>query len=156
MTTNNQVRYLTPEGKKRIEEELERLKTVERRAIAEALRRAIEEGDLSENFGYSEAKRQQAMLEGRILELTNLLNNAQIVESQSSDVVTLGSTVTIAEENGAPERYQIVGPAEAAPREGRISHESPLGKALMGRRVGEKVEVKTPSGTLYFEILSIA
>lgn len=153
---NEQVRYLTPEGKKRIEEELERLKTVERQAIADALRRAIEEGDLSENFGYSEAKRQQAMVEGRILELTNLLKNAQLVEMQQSEVVALGSTVTIAMENGMPETYRIVGPAEVAPSEGRISNESPLGKALMGHRVGDKVQVKTPSGTFYVEILSIA
>ncbi len=149
------VHYLTPEGKEELERELERLKTTGRREVANRLRRAIQEGDLSENFGYTESKREQGMLEGRIRELTAVLENAEVLEPQSGAQVQLGSTVTVAETGGTPETYRIVGAKEASPAEGRISNESPLGKALMGHTAGEHVEAKTPGGILHFEILNV-
>jgi transcription elongation factor GreA len=149
------VQYLTPEGKERLERELERLKTEGRQAVADSLRRAIEEGDLSENFGYTETKREQGMLEGRILEISAVLANAQLLEPHDGEQARIGSTVTVSEPGRSPERYQIVGPAEADPAKGRISHESPLGKALLGHKPGDKVEAKTPGGVLHFEILAI-
>ncbi len=149
------MQYLTPEGKEKLERELERLKTEGRRAVANNLRRAIEEGDLSENFGYTESKREQAMLEGRILEISTVLANAQVLEAHNGDQARIGSTVTITEAGRSPERYQIVGPAEADPAKGRISHESPLGKALLGHKPGDQVEAKTPGGVLHIEILAI-
>jgi transcription elongation factor GreA len=150
------VHYLTPEGRAQLEQELERLKTAGRQAIADNLRRAIREGDLSENFGYTETKREQARLEGRILEITAVLNSAQLVEPHNGVEARVGSTVTVTEPGGAPERYQIVGPAEADPARGRISHESPIGRALLGHKAGDHVEAKTPGGVLRFEILEIA
>ncbi len=149
------VQYLTPEGKERLERELERLKKEGRQAVADNLRRAIEEGDLSENFGYTESKREQAMLEGRILEISAVLANAQVVQPHDGEHARIGSTVTVAESGRSPERYQIVGPAEADPRQGRISHESPLGKALLGHKSGDHVEARTPGGVLHFEILAV-
>ena len=151
----NKGHYLTPEGKEKLEKELDRLKTVRRKEIADKLRRAIEEGDLSENFGYSESKREQAMLEGRILEISALLANAQVLAPNHGDHVGLGSTVVVAESGQEPETYRIVGPAEADPRQARISHESPLGKALLNHKVGDRVEIQTPGGAIEFEILSV-
>ena len=149
--------FLTPEGKRKLEEELEYLRTVKRQEVARNLRAAIEEGDLSENAGYEESKRQQALLEGRIREVEALLANARILEEkQGSEVVSLGSRVTIVEEGGSPETYQIVGPAEADPFQGRISNESPLGRELLGHRLGDIVEVETPDGPIRFEIIAIA
>lgn len=153
--TNGQVHYLTPEGRDKLQSELEELTTVRRKQIADDLRRAIEEGDLSENFGYAETKRQQALLEGRIHEIQALLANAATLESGNNTHASLGSTVQIQEPGQEPETYQIVGPAEANPRLGRISHESPLGKAILGHRPGDNVEAETPGGTLSFKILSL-
>jgi transcription elongation factor GreA len=147
--------YLTPEGRARIQSELDDLTTVGRKQIADDLRRAIQEGDLSENFGYSETKRQQALLEGRIRELQTLLNNSEILKNSGNSHVTLGSTVEIQEPGEKPETYQIVGPAEANPRQGRISHESPLGRAILGHCAGDDVEAETPGGVLSFRILDV-
>ncbi|MGI6368105.1 MAG: transcription elongation factor GreA [Anaerolineae bacterium] len=147
--------YLTPEGRARLQDELTELTSVRRKEIAEALKRAIEEGDLSENFGYSETKRQQAMLEGRIQELQTLLANAVVLEASSSSSAGLGSTVQIQEAGQPVETYQIVGPAEASPRLGRISHESPLGHSLLGHHAGDNVEIQTPGGTRRITIISI-
>lgn len=147
--------YLTPEGKEELERELQHLKTTRRREVAEKLRRAIREGDLSENFGYTESKREQGMLEGRIRELTAVLDNAEVLEPQSGPTVQLGSTVTVAEPGRDAETYRIVGAKEASPAEGRISNESPIGKALIGHASGDHVEAKTPGGTLHFEILHV-
>jgi transcription elongation factor GreA len=149
------VHYLTPEGKEELERELERLKTTGRREVADKLRRAIREGDLSENFGYTESKREQGMLEGRIRELSAVLENAEVLEPQGGAIVQLGSTVKVAETGRTPEEYRIVGAKEANPAEGRISNESPLGKALIGHSAGDHVEAKTPGGILHFEIIHV-
>ena len=141
--------YITPEGLERLREELRRLREEKRLEVAQQLRVAIEAGDLSENAGYEEAKREQAFVEGRILEIERILANAQIVhegDGRGTATVRVGSRVTIEEEGYAPEKYRIVGSAEAAPLEGLISNESPVGKALLGKAVGDEVEVKTPAG----------
>lgn len=149
--------YLTPEGFEKLREELEYLRTVRRREVAERIRIAKEGGDVMENAGYDEAKREQAFLEGRIQTLETMLRDPVIIEEgSSSDQVGLGSSVTVVEEDGSePETYQIVGSAEVDPAKGRISNESPLGKALLGGRVGEEVKVRTPNGILYFRIVGI-
>jgi transcription elongation factor GreA len=152
----NQETYLTPEGYEKLEEELHFLKTVRRPEIAHAIHDAKMDGDVSENAGYEEAKRQQAFLEGRIITIEAMLQNAVIIESNGpSDTVILGAQVTVAEEGFEPETYTIVGSAEANPGDGRISNESPLGKALMGHRVGDKVAFVTPGGPVEMEILHI-
>jgi transcription elongation factor GreA len=148
--------FLTPEGRQKLEEELDHLKTVRRPEVARAIHEAKMDGDITENAGYEEAKRDQAFLEGRIMTIEGMLENAVIIESnEGSDAVALGSRVTVAEEGFDPESYTIVGSAEADPGSGRISNESPLGKALMGHRVGDKVTFKTPGGRAEVEILSL-
>jgi transcription elongation factor GreA len=149
------VQYLTPEGRARLQSELDELTTAGRKQIADELRRAREEGDLSENFGYSETKRQQALLEGRIREIQSLLNKSEVLENTSNGRVTLGSTVEIQEPGEKPETYQLVSTAEANPRQGRISHESPLGRAILGHCAGDDIEADTPGGVLSFKILNI-
>jgi len=154
---SEQVHFLTPEGKRRLEKELERLIKVKRPQIAANLKAAIEEGDLTENAGYEESKRDQAFLEGRIRDIEAILADAQVLEDvDQHEVVALGTRVTVSEDGVEhPETYQIVGSAEADPSNGRISNASPLGKALMGRQVGEKVQVDTPGGILSFVVLAI-
>jgi transcription elongation factor GreA len=148
--------YLTSEGAKALRDELDELVNVKRPALAARLKDAISMGDLSENADYHDAKEQQAFLEGRIRYLESILRSAVIIEDDSSDgVVRVGSEVTIQEEDFDPETYRIVGPAEANPREGKISHESPLGTALLGKKTGQKVKVQTPNGTLTFKIKRI-
>ena len=149
--------YLTPEGAKRLKEELERLKGPERLALAERLRSAIQMGDLSENADYIKAKEDQGFLEGRIQELEHVLRNAVIIEEDDApkEVVTVGARVTIQEEGYPPETYHLVGAKEADPRNGKISNVSPIGAALLDHRVGDVVQAVTPSGTLKFKILKI-
>lgn len=152
----DRVNILTPSGKERLEDELTDLTERRRAEIAERLRQAIEDGDLSENAGYEEAKREQSFVEGRIRELRAILANAQILEGGNGhSTVSAGNVVTVAEEGGQPETYHIVGILEADPSAGRISYESPLGKALLGHAVGDRVEVRTPAGLLHFRILAI-
>lgn len=152
----NQQTYLTPEGYQKLAEELHYLITVRRAEIAKAIHEAKLDGDVMENAGYEEAKRQQAFLEGRIMTLEALLKNAVLIESNGQgDTVDLGSRVTVVEEGFEPETYVIVGSAEANPADGRISNESPLGKALMGHKVGDRVVFTTPGGRVEMEILSI-
>jgi len=147
---------LTPEGYKKLEEELEYLKSVRRPEVARAIHEAKMDGDVSENAGYEEAKRQQGFLEGRIMTIEAMLKNAVLIKADgSSDSVVLGSRVTVTEDGFEPETYVIVGSAEAAPGEGRISNESPLGKALMGHQMGDRVAFKTPGGKVEVEIQSI-
>lgn len=157
MEKQSKVFYLTPEGKKKLEEELEYLRTVRRIEIAQQIHQAKAEGDISENAGYEEAKTAQAFLEGRIMTLEKILENAVIIERpEGSDRVCLGSKVTLLEEgNTEPETYMIVGSTEADPLQGRISNESPLGKALMGAKVGDTVVVNAPAGRIVFKIISI-
>lgn len=152
------VKYLTEEGAAELRRELEELKTVKRAELAAKLKEAIAQGDLSENADYQDAKEQQAFLEGRINYLEDLLRSAVIIsdaDKKSAKVVSIGSEVTVQEEGEAPETFVIVGAAEANPREGKISNESPLGRALLGRKAGEKVSVETPSGVLVFKIKSV-
>jgi transcription elongation factor GreA len=148
--------FLTPEGFQKLEEELEYLKTVRRPEVAQAIHEAKMDGDVSENAGYDEAKRQQAFLEGRIMTIEGMLKNAVLIETNGpSDTVILGSQVTVQEDGYEPETYIIVGSAEADPGAGRISNESPLGKALLGHRVGDQIQFKAPSGTVEMEVLRI-
>ena len=152
----NQETFLTPEGYKKLEEELEHLKNVRRPEVAAAIHEAKMDGDVSENAGYEEAKRQQGFLEGRIITVETMLKNAVLIETDgSSDTVILGSRVTVVEDGFDPETYTIVGSAEANPGDGRISNESPLGKALMGHRVGDVVSFKAPGGTVEMKLISI-
>ena len=152
----NQETFLTPEGYSKLEEELDHLKTVRRPEVAQAIHEAKMDGDVSENAGYEEAKRQQAFLEGRIMTVEAMLKNAVLIESNGpSDTVILGSQVTVVEEGFDPETYTIVGSAEANPGDGRISNESPLGKALIGRQAGEKIAFETPGGQVEMELLRI-
>jgi transcription elongation factor GreA len=148
--------FLTREGYERLKEELTYLRMVKRPEIAEHIRIAKEDGDLSENAGYDAAKNEQSFVEGRILTLEAILKGAQIIQnSGNSDVVRLGCQVDVQEDGYDPETYQLVGSPEADPSNGRISNESPLGRALMGKRVGGTVEVNTPSGVAIFTILGI-
>jgi len=150
--------YLTAAGLKELEERLEYLRTVRRGEVAERLRLAMEEGgELVENAEYEDAKNEQAFVEGEIMRLERILSNVEIIEPDGrKDIVGLGDHVTV-QEVGAPkpEVYHMVGAAEANPLEGRISYKSPLGQALMGRKVGEKVTVKAPDGDIVFEIKAI-
>jgi transcription elongation factor GreA len=152
----NQGTFLTPEGYQKLEEELQFLTTVRRAEVAKAIHDAKMDGDVMENAGYEEAKRQQAFVEGRIMTLQALLENAVLIQSNgSSDTVRLGSSVTFVEAGWEPETYAIVGSAEADPGAGRISNESPLGKALMGHRVGDEIAFNAPNGVTQVEILAI-
>lgn len=156
MTIN--ANYLTAEGVARLREELADLKGRGRDEIAKRLRAAIEQGDLSENADYITAKEEQAFLEGRIRELELVLNNAIIIDEieQNLEEVGIGDRVTIKEEGyEMEETYHMVGPKEADPAKGRISYESPIGKALMGRKVGEVVTAETPMGSLKLKIIRI-
>lgn len=149
--------YLTAEGAARLKIELEQLKGPARDEMASRLRAAIQMGDLSENADYHKAKEDQAFLEGRIRELEYLLKNAIIVEEklEDPDTVDIGVRVTIQEGDEAPEVYDLVGAKEADPRNGRISNESPIGRALIGHRVGDVVTAETPAGLITFKILKI-
>jgi len=149
--------YLTAEGAARLKEELEKLKGPEREAMARRLRAAIQQGDLSENADYHKAKEDQAFLEGRIQELEYLLKNAVIVETQNGqyDQVDIGARVTIQEDDMPPEIFTLVGAKETDPRNGRISNESPIGRALFGKRVGDIVTVETPGGEIRLRIIGI-
>jgi transcription elongation factor GreA len=149
--------YLTAEGAKRLTEELEYLKGPARIQLAERLRAAIQQGDLSENADYHAAKEEQGFLEGRIIELEQILHNAVIIEDveKKPNEVGIGSYVTIQEEDYPEETYHLVGPKEADPKNMRISHASPIGSVLMGRRVGDKVTAKTPAGAVELKIIKI-
>lgn len=153
---NNAV-YVTKEGLVKLEEELHHLRNVRRQEVALRLREAMEDGDeLIDNAEYEAAKNEQAFVEGRILELEHLIAQAQIIEhDKKSETVKIGSTVVIKEGNRKPETYRIVGIAEADPKEGLISNESPLGKALLEKRVGDAVEVEAPDGALRFKVVKI-
>ena len=153
----NDQHYLTPEGAARMKAELEQLKGAGREELARRLRAAVQMGDLSENADYHKAKEDQGFMEGRIQELEYLLKNATIIEKNSEQLgfVDIGSHVTIQEEDYDPETYHLVGAKEADPRNGRISNESPIGRALIGHAVGEVVIVETPGGQLHLRIIKI-
>jgi transcription elongation factor GreA len=148
--------YLTAEGAAHLKAELEELTGPKRTELAERLRAAIQMGDLKENADYHKAKEDQGFLEGRIQELEYILSNAIIIEENNhKDAVTIGSHVTIQEEDFPEETYYLVGATEADPAKGKISHESPIGQALIDHKVGETVEAETPGGVIKFKILKI-
>jgi transcription elongation factor GreA len=154
---NNKV-YLTSAGVEKLKAEVDYLINVRRPALAERLRQAIQQGDLTENADYQTAKEEQGFLEGRIRELETMLLDAEIIEEGDGpkDQVVLGSRVTVTEEGeDEPETFFIVGPAESDPTNGRISNESPMGQALMARKVGERVKVQAPAGEITLEITAI-
>lgn len=149
---------MTYEGVKKLEEELEYLKTVKRKEITEKIKVALGYGDLSENSEYDEAKNDQAFTEGRIIQLENMLKNAVVVDESEipKDKVSVGSIVKVMDYEFDEEvEYTIVGSAEADPMNFKISNESPVGSALIGKKVGEVVEVAVPSGMSKFEVLEI-
>jgi len=151
------VSYLTAEGAEKLRIELEELKGPKRDELAARLRFAIQQGDLSENADYIQAKEEQGFLEGRILELEEILRNVVIIEKNETNQseVNIGSHITVQEGDYEPETWFLVGPNEADPRNGRISHESPIGKALMGHKPGDEVEVVTPAGKLRLKVIKI-
>ncbi|MCX8061767.1 MAG: transcription elongation factor GreA [Anaerolineales bacterium] len=151
------VTYLTREGYDKLQEELEFLRTVKRREVAERLHEAMEGGELIEDAEYEAAKNEQAFVEGRIHELETILANARIIDPSlsRSEIVQVGAKVTIQEGSNEPETYIIVGPAEANPRMGRISNESPLGRALLDHRIGDEVRVDAPDGPFTVKILKV-
>ncbi|MBM3121219.1 MAG: transcription elongation factor GreA [Chloroflexi bacterium] len=146
---------LTTEGAAKLREELAALRGPRRDEIAARLRNAVQMGDLSENADYIVAKEDQAFLEGRIQELETILREAVIVEEATAGIASVGSTVVVSEGGGPPETFYLVGNKEADPRQGRISHESPIGLALIGHKPGETVTAETPGGTLAFTILEV-
>ena len=148
---------LTAEGLKELEQELENLKTVGRKEAAEKIKVARSFGDLSENAEYDEAMSDQAKLEARINEIENMIKNAKVFDEDTlgTEVVHIGSKVTITNSQKQKFSYKIVGFAQANPDEGKISDESPVGKALLGHKVGDKVDVEAPIGTLNFKIVAI-
>lgn len=155
--TMNQKIYLTPEGREELKEELDKLVNEKRPALAERLRKAIAQGDLSENANYKAAKEEQSFLEGRIQEIEAILQKAEIIEeNEGNDEVAVGSRVTVVEKGwDEPEVYRIVGSAEADPINGKVSHSSPMGQALLGRQAGDTVAVEAPGGTIEFQIKAI-
>ncbi len=148
--------YVTSKGLKKLKEERKGLITVKRKEVALRLHEAMQDGELIENAEYEAAKNEQAFVEGRILELDHIIAQAQVIaRGGSKDQVRVGSTVTVKEDRKKAEEYRIVGAAEANPKEGLISNESPLGRALLDQKVGDKVEVQAPAGTLQFRIVKI-
>ncbi|WNS81884.1 transcription elongation factor GreA [Domibacillus sp. DTU_2020_1001157_1_SI_ALB_TIR_016] len=156
--SNEKVYPMTREGKEKLEQELEHLKTVKRKEVVERIKIARSFGDLSENSEYDSAKEEQAFVEGRIGTIETMIRNAKIIEdsSMNADEVSLGRTVTFIElPDGEEESYTIVGSAEADPFEGKISNDSPIAKSMIGKRVGDKVIVQTPAGEMNVKIVSI-
>ena len=157
--SNDKEVILTLDGLAKLEKELEHLKTVRRREVAERIRQALEFGDISENSEYDDAKNEQGFIEGKILSIEKMLRNAKVIDEQDghqTDVVRLGSRVTLEEVNGGGEaEYTIVGSAEANPVENKISNESPVGKSVIGHKVGDIVNVVVPMGTIQYKIKAI-
>jgi transcription elongation factor GreA len=149
--------YLTAEGAARLRKELQELKGPARLALSKRLRIAIQQGDLSENADYIAAKEEQGFLEGRILELENTLHNVVIIDesAHSKDAVEIGSRITVQEDDFPPDTYYLVGPKEANPEKGNISYESPIGRALLGHKVKDVVEIETPAGAIRLKVTKI-
>ncbi len=151
--------FLTVDGLKKLEDELDILKTVKRREIAERIKQALDFGDISENSEYDQAKNEQAQLEDRIAKLEMMLRNARLIDEDdiSTDVVGIGSKVLVKDLAYEEEmEFTIVGSAEADPYNGRISNESPVGSALLGQKSGDVVDVMVPDGIIKYQILTIA
>lgn len=149
--------FLTKEGYQKLADELEFLRTTKRKEVAERLHEAMEGGELIENAEYEAAKNEQAFVEGRIQEVEIILASARIIEEKNNDPTTIqvGDTIVVKEEDNGPEEYTIVGAAEANPRHGKISNESPLGRALLGHRTGDDVNVEAPGGTFKVHVVKI-
>jgi transcription elongation factor GreA len=151
--------FLTKEGYQKLADELEYLRTQKRAEVADRLHEAMEGGELIENAEYEAAKNEQAFVEGRIQELEMILASARVIDEKGkgskADVVQVGSTITISEDGAAAEKYTIVGAAEANPREGKISNESPIGKAVLNHHSGETVNVEAPGGTFKVKIIKM-
>lgn len=150
--------FLTREGFQKLQDELEYLRSVKRQEVANRLHEAMEGGELIENAEYEAAKNEQAFVEGRIQELEVILASARVIEDsgkEKADNVQVGSTVTIQETGSKPEKYTIVGAAEANPRAGRISNESPIGRAILNHRAGDEVQVEAPGGTYKVRIVKV-
>jgi len=151
--------FFTQEGLEKVEEEIEELKSVGRKEVAERIKVALSYGDLSENSEYDEAKNEQAKLEERIAKLENMVRKAKVIEEDelTEDVINIGSTVTTKDlDTGDVDKYIIVGSAEADPLEGKISNESPVGSALLGLTLGDVAEVEAPQGMIKLEVIEIA
>lgn len=157
MGENKQV-ILTYEGLKKVEEELEYLKTVKRKEITQKIKVALSFGDLSENSEYDEAKNDQAFNEGRIVTLENILKNAKVIDDEDikTDVVSVGAIIKVRDlDYGDEMEFTIVGSAEADPSKMKISNEAPIGRGLIGKRIGDKVEIQVPDGTISYEVIDI-
>ncbi|MGM0884818.1 MAG: transcription elongation factor GreA [Bacillota bacterium] len=155
---NDKQIILTQEGLRKLEDELENLKSVKRREVAERIKVAIGYGDISENSEYEDAKNEQAFIEGRIITLEKMLRNARIINNDDIDIdtVSIGSIVTVEDlEYGDTMEYSIVGTAESDPLQNKISNESPVGKAILGKKKGTVVEVSVPVGIIQYKILDI-
>jgi transcription elongation factor GreA len=155
---NDKEIVLTRDGLKKLEDELDELKTVHRREVNERIRQAKEFGDISENAEYEDAKQEQAFVEGRVLKLEAMIRNARVIDASDyvADEVHLGATIKVKEtSSGRSHEFTIVGSAEADPKNARLSNESPVGRALMGRKKGETVDVTTPGGPMKYKIESI-
>jgi transcription elongation factor GreA len=151
--------FLTKEGFQKLQDELDYLRTAKRQEVAERLHEAMEGGELIENAEYEAAKNEQAFVEGRIQELDMLLATARVIEEngkgKKTDLIQIGSKVTLKEGNFEAETFTIVGAAEANPREGKISNESPIGKSILNHKVGDSVKVETPGGTYNVKIIKV-
>lgn len=156
MNNLDKPQYVSADGLTRLQAELEDLRTSKRAEVAQRIHAAMEFGDYSENSELEQAKNEQAFLEGRIMTLEQMIKNAQLIDEKAKhDIVEIGSHVTV-EADGRKEKYVIVGSAETAPQEGRISNESPVGRALMGHRSGETVKMSVPAGTIEMKITAIS
>lgn len=154
MTEHNT--FITQEGLKKLKKEIEELKTVKRREMADRIQEAKELGDLSENAEYVDAKNEQAFIEGRILEIESILKYATVIKqkNKSSSTVEVGSRIKI-QDGEEPKEYVIVGSNEADPSAGKISNESPLGQAFLGKKIGDVIDINVPQGTKKFKIIAI-
>ncbi len=154
---NDRTVFLTPEGRAKLEAELQFLRDVRRPEVAERIKAAKDSTDSTDNPELEEAKNEQAFVEGRVLTIERMLAHAQPIthDAAQHSVVKLGSVVTVSDESGAIEKYFIVGSAEASPRQGRISNQSPVGEALLGRHVSDEIEVATPGGRVTFKVIAI-
>ena len=149
--------YLTAHGLANLKAELEALRTTKRQAVAERIQKAKGVGGTVDNADYEEAKNEQAFIEGRILTLDTMINSAVIISESNgpSDVVLIGSRVTVLNQKGGRDKYAIIGSAEADPAKGKISNVSPIGKALLGKKVGDVAEIRVPAGKIKLEVLEI-
>ncbi len=156
MNNLDKPQYVSADGLTKLQAELDDLRTVKRAEVAQRIHAAMEFGDYSENSELEQAKNDQAFLEGRIMTLEQMIKNAQLIDEKAKhDIVEIGSHVTL-EADGRKEKYVIVGSAEASPPDGKISNESPVGKALMGHRSGETVKMSVPAGTIEMKITAIS